>query len=93
MREPLSNNMNLAQPWEGEAPAEPELRAPYSGSASASHSHWLLGTTISFAGVALVRLLGDQHYLLRALGFALAGLGLLIIAIGIRNRINQTHDN
>ena len=52
-------------------------------------SSWLIGALVAFAGVALVRLLGDEHYWLRTLGFPMAGLGLLIIAVGVRNRSEE----
>lgn len=50
---------------------------------------WCIGTLVAFAGTALVRLPAQEHYLMQTLGFLMAGLGLLIIAVGVRNRTLQ----
>ena len=54
---------------------------------------WLLGITIAFLGVILVRLVSVQvtppyQILVRFLGYLFSGMGLMVIALGVK-RVSQ----
>jgi hypothetical protein len=54
---------------------------------------WILGTTIAFLGVILVRLVsvqvtGPYQIWVRLLGYLFSGMGLMVIALGVK-RLRQ----
>lgn len=50
---------------------------------------WISGVLVALAGAAMVRLLPEALVGFRASGFAMAGLGLFIVALGVRHRIDS----
>jgi len=52
---------------------------------------WVTGIALCLGGVLLVRvpLFGESSWIASALGYGLAGLGLLRIAVGVRSRIDS----
>lgn len=50
--------------------------------------YWITGTLIALGGGALVRFTAEEGTVaLRVIGHLLAGSGLLVIAVGVRNRL------
>ena len=50
--------------------------------------YWIAGTLIALGGGALVRFTPEEGtVVLRVIGHLLAGGGLLVIAVGVRNRL------
>lgn len=51
---------------------------------------WVTGIALCFGGVLLVRVpvFGDSAWMATAVGYGLAGLGLLRIALGVSTRSN-----
>ncbi len=52
---------------------------------------WITGIALCFVGVLLVRVpaLREISWMLPAVGYALAGLGLFRIALGVRARVDN----
>lgn len=51
---------------------------------------WITGIALCFCGVLLVRMRvgGEYFWVFSAVGYALAGVGLFWIALGVRRRID-----